>query len=99
MTRMTGPHILAGDIGGTRARFALLDATGRRVTHQEVLESQGFATFEAALTRFLEGARKAGKVGKKAHGIVAASSASRRSRCSTTSWRWGSARSPPRLPG
>ena len=73
MTRMTGPHILAGDIGGTRARFALLDATGRRVSHQEVLESQGFATFEAALTRFLEGARKAGKVGKKAHDIVAAS--------------------------
>ena len=66
-------QILAGDIGGTRARFALLDVTGRRVAHQEVLESQGFATFEAALTRFLEGARKAGKVGKKSHDIVAAS--------------------------
>jgi len=66
-------QILAGDIGGTRARFALLDVTGRRVAHQEVLESQTFATFEAALARFLDGARQAGKVAKRKHDIVAAS--------------------------
>ena len=49
--------ILAGDVGGTRARFALLDDTGRKVLHQDVLESRTFATFEAALARFLDGAR------------------------------------------
>lgn len=48
-------HVLAGDIGGTHARFSLFDATGRRLVFQEVLESRTFATFEAALERFLEG--------------------------------------------
>lgn len=52
--------ILAGDVGGTRARFALLDETGRKVIHQDVLESRSFATFEAALTRFMQGARAMG---------------------------------------
>jgi glucokinase len=54
---MSPSPILAGDIGGTHARFALLEATGRKVLHQEVLESRTFPTFEAALDRFLEGAR------------------------------------------
>jgi glucokinase len=54
--------IVAGDIGGTRARFALLEATGRKVLHQDVLESRTFPTFEAALARFLEGARAKGKL-------------------------------------
>ena len=53
--------IVAGDIGGTRARFALLEATGKKVLHQEVLESRTFPTFEGALGRFLEGARAKGK--------------------------------------
>lgn len=69
----TRTQILAGDIGGTNARFALLDPTGRRVHHQEVLESQTFGTFELALARFLDGARKAGKVDTKRHDIAAAS--------------------------
>ncbi len=64
--------ILAGDIGGTRARFALLEPTGRKVLHAEVLESRTFSTFEAALARFLDGARKKGKAAVK-HGIRAAS--------------------------
>lgn len=62
--------ILAGDIGGTRARFALLDATGKRVVHQEVLDSRSFEVFEAALLRFLEGARAK----KKLRGAVRAAS-------------------------
>lgn len=66
-------HILAGDIGGTRARFALLEAGGKRVLHQEVLESRTFATFEAALLRFLTGARKVVGKGKVAPKILAAS--------------------------
>lgn len=57
-------HILAGDIGGTRARFALLEIGGKRVLHQEVLESRTFATFEAALQRFLTSARARKVVGK-----------------------------------
>lgn len=48
--------VLAGDIGGTRARFALLDSAGRRIVHQEVLESRKHASFEAAFRRFLDGA-------------------------------------------
>lgn len=55
---MSQLHVLAGDIGGTRARFALYDLTGKRLVQQDVLESHGFATFEAALARFLEGAAK-----------------------------------------
>lgn len=66
-------QILAGDIGGTRARFALFDEAGRRVTHQEVLESRSFATFEAALARFLDGARAKRKVGERSQKVVAAS--------------------------
>jgi glucokinase len=53
--------ILAGDVGGTHARFALLDAAGRRVLHQEVLLSGAFPTFEAVLGRFLEGAEAKGR--------------------------------------
>jgi glucokinase len=49
--------VLAGDVGGTRARFALFEATGRRVLYQDVLESRRHASFEAALDRFLEAAR------------------------------------------
>lgn len=56
--------ILAGDVGGTRARFALFDIGGRRVKHQEVLDSRSFRTFEAALERFLEGARANGRLSK-----------------------------------
>ena len=52
--------ILAGDVGSTRARFALVDETGRKVLHQDVLESRTFVTFEAALARFLDGARAMG---------------------------------------
>ncbi len=66
-------HILAGDIGGTRARFALLEAGGKRVVHQEVLESRTFPTFEAALARFLSAARGATGKGKAKPKILAAS--------------------------
>jgi len=54
--------ILAGDVGGTRARFAILDESGRKVLHQDVLESRTFPTFEAALTRFIQGARATAKL-------------------------------------
>jgi glucokinase len=48
-------NILAGDVGGTRARFALFDGAGKRVVRQEVLPSREFRTFEQALARFLGG--------------------------------------------
>lgn len=52
-------HVLAGDVGGTRARFALFDETGKKLMCQDVLESRTFPSFEHALTKFLEGdARK-----------------------------------------
>lgn len=43
---------LVGDIGGTQARFALLDAQGRP-TRVAVLPVAGFATPEAAIERYL----------------------------------------------
>ncbi len=48
-------HVLAGDIGGTRARFALFEigARGPRFVHQDVHESRTFKSFEAALKEFL----------------------------------------------
>lgn len=53
-------HVLAGDIGGTRARFALFEVTAApRLVHQDVLESRSFKTFEGALRVFLDGVRAA----------------------------------------
>ncbi len=55
--------VVAGDVGGTNARFALFSPARKRVVHQEVLESGSFRSFEAAFDRFLEGAAAA--IGKK----------------------------------
>lgn len=46
-------HVLAGDVGGTRARFALFDERGRRVVKMDVLPSRDHRTFEQALARFV----------------------------------------------
>lgn len=47
-------HVLAGDVGGTRARFAVFEVSrAPRLIHQDVLESRSFRTFEAALGQFL----------------------------------------------
>lgn len=48
-------NVLAGDIGGTRARFAIFDPAGKKLVFQEVLESRTFSSFEAALGTFMEG--------------------------------------------
>jgi glucokinase len=48
-------HVLAGDIGGTNARFALFDLAGKRRLVHESLASRSFASFGAALARFLQG--------------------------------------------
>lgn len=62
--------IVGGDIGGTNARFALLEANSRRVLAQEVLESRSYDTFEAALSRFLDKAKKKGKILAASFGIA-----------------------------
>lgn len=48
--------ILAGDVGGTKTAFALLAAgeSGLRLVREATLPSREFATFEAAVRRFLE---------------------------------------------
>lgn len=62
--------VLAGDLGGTRARFAVFALPSRgadgppRLVHQNVLESRAFKTFEAALDRFLSGSAR-DALGKK----------------------------------
>jgi glucokinase len=55
------PHVLAGDIGGTNARFAVFDVkkTGPTLLYSEVLESRGYKTFEAAMGAFLDQTLKA----------------------------------------
>jgi glucokinase len=54
--------VLAGDVGGTRARFAVFEAPkgagAPRLVHQDVLESRAFKTFGAALRAFLDGATR-----------------------------------------
>jgi glucokinase len=49
-------YVLAGDIGGTRARFAIFQAGPKpKLVHHDVLESRSFRSFEAALKQFLGG--------------------------------------------
>lgn len=53
-------HVLSGDIGGTRARFALFEVTSSpRLLHQDALDSQSFKSFGAALESFLKVSAKA----------------------------------------
>ncbi len=63
-------HVLAGDIGGTRARFALFDAVGRKLLVQEVLPSREHATFEDALGAFLRGLRVKPRIVAATFGIA-----------------------------
>jgi glucokinase len=49
-------HVIAGDIGGTRSRFALFEVGKQpRLVHEDVLDSRSLRTFEAALAAFLSG--------------------------------------------
>ena len=53
--------VLGGDIGGTRARFSLVElgkGKTRKVVHHDVLESRTFRTFEDALAKFVASAPK-----------------------------------------
>lgn len=56
------PYILAGDIGGTNARFAVFQVDKRgdapTLVHSDVLESRGYRTFETAIGVFLDKALK-----------------------------------------
>lgn len=48
-------YVLAGDIGGTRARFAVFEVDeAPRLVHQDVLDSRAYRTFRNALAEFLE---------------------------------------------
>lgn len=59
-------HVLAGDIGGTHARFALfeVDATPRFV-HGGTLDSRSYPSLEKALDEFLSSSSKGKKAGSK----------------------------------
>jgi glucokinase len=59
-------HVLAGDIGGTHARFAVFEVSkgAPRLVHLDVLESRSFKTFEAALKAFLNVSAKEAVSGK-----------------------------------
>lgn len=62
--------LLAGDIGATRARFALYDTSGTRLVRQEILSSQQHKTFEAVLSRFLDGGPERDRVVAASFGIA-----------------------------
>lgn len=62
--------ILAGDIGGTRARFAVFDGVSAKAVYEDVLDSRSFATFEAALARFLETAPRGKRIAAASFGIA-----------------------------
>jgi len=64
--------IVAADVGGTRARFVLLDETGAATHAEKVLDSRAFATFEDALAEFLNMARSS--LGERAVKKIAAAS-------------------------
>ena len=51
-------QFLAGDIGGTNSRLWLVEADGNnwRTLHERVFESGAYASFEAVLREFLDGA-------------------------------------------
>jgi glucokinase len=71
---MSKVHVLAGDVGGTRARFAVFEVSGGsgpKLLHQNVLNSRSYSSLEAALETFLSGSAK-DAVGPKLK-IVAAS--------------------------
>jgi glucokinase len=63
-------HVLAGDIGGTRARFALFGAGGAGRFEQEVLPSREYRTFEGALDAFLRGRAKKPNIVAATFGIA-----------------------------
>lgn len=48
-------YVLAGDIGGTRARFAVYEVNeGLHLVHEHALDSRAYRTFRGALAEFLE---------------------------------------------
>lgn len=51
--------VLAGDVGGTNARFAFFDLEGKTILHDEILPSRSFRSFEAAFATFRARAPKA----------------------------------------
>lgn len=61
-------HVLAGDIGGTNARFAIFDRKSDgapSLVCSEVLESRSYKSFESAMGAFLDHAAKVAKSKKK----------------------------------
>lgn len=56
VARLDAEVIIAGDVGGTNARFAFFDVEGKHAFHQEVLPSRSYVSFEAALRTFLQNA-------------------------------------------
>ena len=58
-------HVLAADIGGTHARFAVFDVSNTpRLVHHDVLDCRSFKTFEGALKEFLNVSLKEAVPGK-----------------------------------
>jgi glucokinase len=71
-------YVLAGDIGGTRARFSIFElstdgANAPRLVHQDVLESGAYRSLDAALRAYLDRAAAASSGRGRSPRIAAAS--------------------------
>jgi glucokinase len=62
--------ILAGDIGGTRARLALFDSDLGKPIRQEVLESGAFKSLDAAVLSFLGPTKARPKIAAATFGVA-----------------------------
>ncbi|MCL2726226.1 MAG: glucokinase [Polyangiaceae bacterium] len=62
--------VLAGDVGGTRARFALVEVKSKKILHEAVLSSQEHPSFDSALRRFLSEAPRGPRIRAASFGIA-----------------------------
>ncbi|AKV01886.1 Glucokinase [Labilithrix luteola] len=69
-SKLDAEVVIAGDVGGTNARFAFFDLEGKHALHQEVLPSRSFASFEAALGTFLANAPQPRRIRATSIGIA-----------------------------
>ncbi|MCL2726227.1 MAG: glucokinase [Polyangiaceae bacterium] len=62
--------VLAGDVGGTRARFALVEVKSKKILHEAVLSSREHSSFDSALRRFLSEAPHGPRIRAASFGIA-----------------------------
>ena len=62
--------VLAGDVGGTNARFAMVEVESKKILHEAVLPSRDHPSFNSALQHFLSEAPAAPRIRAASFGIA-----------------------------